>query len=312
MRQIAMVLPPPRLWQEFEELTRDVVRLVFNEPGATNYGNQGAPQNGVDVYGRENKRGRMIGVQCKRLGKFDVQHKMLPGGLKVSHLESEIKKAKKFTPHLDHYIIATTDSRQKAIQDAERWLNEEQIKANSFTFQVWFWEDFQSDLHKYAPLLQWYYDKILQLKGVFNVDHQILYLLHMAFSRPAFTTRLSAEESGSGLFDALKDTETAINTGHLSDRQTKGLLRAAPGSATMLSKPAWQDEIAKALSKVQEARAAYKKARDDDKTIIEHPQGVEVRDWVVAQNLDTLRGDAIRILNGVLAEAELPEVVSPL
>lgn len=311
MRQIGMVLPPPKLWQEFEELTRDTVRFAFNDPGATNYGNQGAPQKGVDVYGRENQRGRHIGVQCKRQGKTDALGRMLPGGLKKGQLSFEIQNAKSFSPDLEHYIIATTDTRRVAIQDEERELNEAQIKAGSFTFQVWFWDDFLSSLHKYAPLLQWYYDRILQLKGVYSVDHQILYLFHMALSRPAFSTELAKEESGAGLFEALKDTETALNTGQLTDRQTKGLLRAAPGGVGMLSNQGWLDEVSKVVQLVQKARAAYKSARDNAK-LIEYPDRVSVLDWNVAQELDRLRGDAIRTLNPVLRDAGLPEVVSSL
>ena len=312
MGKIAMALPPPRLWQQFEELTKDAVQHIYNDRTATAYGNQGAPQHGVDVYARQDERGKRIAVQCKRLGKTDTQGRMLPGGLKPGHLATEIVKAKKFPNGLDHFILATTDTRRVAIQNEERRLNDEQIAAGSFTIQVWFWDDYLSFLHKYAPLLQWYYEHILELKGVYSADHQILYLFHMAFSRPAFTTKLASEESGSGLFDALQDTETAINVGQLKDRLTKGLLRVAPGGAGMLTKVSWQAEIAKALLKVQEARALYKKARDVDKAIIENPRGVGVTDWNVAQRLDDLRGDAIRILNKVLFESGLPEIVSPL
>jgi hypothetical protein len=307
MGQIAMVLPPPSLWQQFEELTTDVVRYIYNDKAATRYGNQGAPQHGVDVYGRENPGGRRIAVQCKRLGKIDAQGRMLPGGLQPKDLVTEIAKAKSFPGGFDHYILATTDLRQVAIQDEERRVSE----AESFTFQVWFWDDYLGYLHRYAPLLNWYYEHVLELKGVYNADHQILYLLHMAFSRPAFTTRLSGEESGSGLFQALQDTETAINLGQLKDRKTKGLLRVAPGGVGMLSNPLWQTEIAAVLKKVQTARRAYKQGVEDEK-IIEYPKRVGVADWQVGQNIDTLRGDAIRILNGVLRNAGLPEVVSPL
>jgi hypothetical protein len=311
MRQIAMALPPPKLWQEFEELTRDVIRFAFNDPGATNYGNQGAPQHGVDVYGRENARGRLIGIQCKRSGKTDSAGRMLPGGLKVSQLAAEIGKAKGFAPRLERYIVATTAFRQKAIQDEERKLNEMQIKSGSFTFEVWFWDDFLSYLHKYAPLLQWYYTRVLQMTGVYSIDHQILYLFHMAFSRPAFSTGLSMEESGPALFDALKDTITALNTGQLQDRETRGLIRAAPGGIGMLSNDQWRIEIERAAKMVSDARSVYQQARKERK-IIEYPDGLRVLDSTVAHDLDTLRGDAIRALNSVLQSAGLPEVVSTL
>lgn len=311
MSQITMVLPPPRLWQEFEELTKDAARFFFNDPAAKNYGNQGAPQNGVDVYCNENQTGRLIGIQCKRLGKTDTNGKALPGGLKPTHLETELKKARKFDPNLKHFIIATTDSRQTSIQDAERWLNEQQIRAGAFTFQVWFWEDFLGFLHKYSDLLQWYYDRILQMKGVYNLDHQILYLLSIALSRPAFSTRLDAEERGEHLFEALRDTETAFNTGQLRDRGTKGLIRAAPGGATMIGNSAWRSDVQRSLEQVQEARRKYKLAKDAG-DIVELPHGVIVRDHLVGHEINQLRGTAIRILNGILKQAGLPEVVTSL
>lgn len=311
MGQIAMVLPPPRLWQQFEDLTTDVVRYVYNDKAAKGYGNPGAPQNGVDIYGRENGNGRRIAVQCKRLGKLDVEGRRLPGGLTSRHLATEISAAKLFPGGIDHYILATTDSREVAIQNEEQRLKEEQIKANSFTFEVWFWDDFLGYLHQYAPLLNWYYEHVLELKGVYNVDHQILYLFHMAFSRPAFTTPLAGEESGKGLFEALQDTETALNTGQLRDRKTKGLLRVAPGGAGMLSNSHWRTEVETALEKVQAARAAYKEAVESEK-IIEFPKRVGVADWQVARTIDRLRSEAIRTLNAVLRDAGLPEVVSSL
>lgn len=311
MSQLALALPPPKLWQDFEDLTRDVVRFAFRDPGAANYGNQGAPQKGVDIYGREGTKGRLIGVQCKRMGKLDSAGKMLAGKLRSGQMAAEIQSAKSFTPTLEHYILATTGTRQVAIQDEERRLNEQQIKSGSFTFQVWFWDDFLGYLHKHGELLQWYYDRILQLKGVYSLDHQILYLFHMAFSRPAFSTRLSMEDSGNGLRDALRDTETALNTGQLQDRETKGLIRTAPGGIGMIANPAWQSELQKVLALVKSTRAAYKKAKDSNQ-ILEYPDRIAVLDPQISNDLDTLRGDAIRQLNKVLTEAGLPEVDSPL
>ena len=306
-----MVLPPPKLWQEFEELTRDVIRFAINDPGAKNYGNPGATQHGVDVYGRQNGSGHLIGIQCKRRGKTDSNGRMLPGGLTVSELAPEIAKARGFPHALDRYVLATTDSRQTKLQDEEIRLNELQLRSASFTFEVWFWDDFQSYLHKYGQLLQWYYDSILRLNGVYDADRQILYLFHMAFSRPAFSTRMSTEESGPALLDALKDTMTALNTGELRDRETRGIIRAAPGGIGLLSSPTWRSELEKALRFVAEARRFYKQARDEKK-IVEHADGVNVLDGRVAMGLDKLRGDAIRVLNPVLESAGLPEVVSPL
>ncbi len=313
MRQISMVLPPPRLWQEFEELTKDAARYFFNDDTATAYGNQGAAQNGVDVYCRKDGNGHLIGIQCKRVGKLDAQGNRLPGGLKPENLKKEIGNAEKHLPKLDRFIIATTDSRSTSIQNEAKILNAQQLQNRSFTFEVWFWEDFLGFLHKYAPLLQWYYDRILQLKGVYNTNHQILYLFHMAFSRPAFNTRLTAEENGSDLLQALIDTETALDTGHLRDRVTTGLLRVAPGGIGMISDDAWKAELLEVLHHVQDARALYRKARDTDHTLIELADGtLKVTDGAISQALDDLRRQAVQILNGVLVGAGLPKVDSRL
>ncbi len=311
MAQITMALPPTLLWQNFEALTRDVASIVYSDPDAHAYGNQGAAQNGVDVYCSENGDGRLIGVQCKRLGKNDVQGRGLAGGLKLSHIDAEIAKAELFPNPLKHYVIATTDSRRTEIQDYAIQITVERKNAGKFTFDVWFWDDFLSHLHKYSQLLQWYYDNVLQLKGIYSFDHQILYLVEMAFSRAAFTTPLNIEGGNSELYDALKDTEKALNTGHLQDRENKSILRVAPGGITMVSNLSWRTGLAKVLKLVKDARETYKSAKDKD-LIIELAHRIEIRDWQVAQKLDRIRGDAVRELNVVLKDAGLNGVDSPL
>jgi len=306
-----MALPPPRLWQEFEELTRDVARFRFNDLGAKNYGNQGSTQNGVDVYCREPSGGDLIGIQCKRRGTFDSQGRALPGGLKVSDLAPAIIDAKSFSQPLQRFIIATTDSRTTEIQDEEIRLNALQTQSGGFTFEVMFWEDYLSELHRYGELLKWYYQHILELKGVYSPDHQILYLFHVAFSRPGFTTPFLNEDSGPHLVDALRDTETALNTGQLNDRESKGLIRSAPGGVTLIADPTWRTAAEDALKFVREARSKYKSYKDAG-DLIEVSTGVKALKPSVACELDRLRGDAIRSLNTALNAADLPEVISPL
>lgn len=311
MGQIAMALPPTLLWQQFETLTRDVTAIVFSDPSAHAYGNQGAAQNGVDVYCRERGDGRLVGIQCKRLGRTNANGNALAGGLKVGHIDSEISKAEAFHTPLGHYVIATTDSRRTEIQDYAIATSEVRRKSGKFTFDVWFWDDFLSYLHKYSTLLQWYYDNVLQLKGIYSFEHQILYLVQMAFSRAAFTTPIHMEGGDTELADALKHTEKALNTGHLQDRETSTLLRVAPGGIGMIVNPSWRTGLEGVLHLVKEARSKYKKAMDNG-LIVERSNTIEVRDWQVAQELDQIRGDAVRELNKVLLDAGLNEVVSPL
>lgn len=306
-----MVLPPPRLWQEFEELTKDVARFRFNDPGAKNYGNQGSTQNGVDVYCCENGSGHLIGIQCKRRGTFDSNGRALPGGLKVTDLETAINEVRSFSQPLNRFILATTDSRRTEIQDEELRLNARQKQSGSFAFEVMFWEDYLSDLHRHGELLQWYYQHILELKGVYSPDHQILYLFHMAFSRPAFTTPFLNEESGPHLEAALRDTVTALNIGQLRDRETKSLIRSAPGGVALISESTWKSAAEVALGFVIEAKSKYKAFKDAG-DLIEVSTGVKALKPFVACELDQLRGNAIRSLNVALKAAGLPEVTSPL
>lgn len=309
--QITMALPPPLLWQDFEQLTLSKAKFIFDDFNAQSYGNPGAPQDGVDVYCRNGRAGERIGIQCKRSGRIDALGRPLPGGLKVRELAHEVNQAKRFRGGLSHYIVATTQPRIVALQDEAERLNELNIKASLFTVQIWFWEDYISALHRSADLLQWYYANVLQLKGVYNPDHQILYLLHVAFSRPAFNVRMYAEESGVGLQEALRDTEKALNTGQLQDRISSRMLHVAPGGISLLANPIWREHAKEALKCVQEARAAYKHAVDNG-SLVSTAERIIIRDSRVAHHLDTLRRKAIDAINDALREAQLPLVESNL
>jgi|688.fasta_scaffold266876_2 hypothetical protein len=44
-----VAFPPPQHWQDFENLTVEVFRAVFDDPGAQGHGRSGQAQYGVDV-----------------------------------------------------------------------------------------------------------------------------------------------------------------------------------------------------------------------------------------------------------------------
>src|SRR5680860_537423 len=58
-------LPPPRSWDEFEEIAWDLLSREWNDPNAVRHGRQGQAQQGVDIYGRRQGQGPYIGAQCK-------------------------------------------------------------------------------------------------------------------------------------------------------------------------------------------------------------------------------------------------------
>jgi hypothetical protein len=93
------LLPPPS-WDKFEEICADLFSRIWNDTQLVRYGRTGQRQNGVDIYGKEN--GADSGVRCK--GKRSWP----PTKLTIAEINAEIEKAKKFSPALKTYIIATT------------------------------------------------------------------------------------------------------------------------------------------------------------------------------------------------------------
>jgi hypothetical protein len=105
--------PKPKDAYEFEDIVWDIFKRKWNDPQAQRYGSTGDPQQGVDVSGQPKEYGGgHVGVQCKRYNKLD----------KKTVIE-EIEKAEGFKPPLEHYIIATTASRNSRLQEAIRLIN---------------------------------------------------------------------------------------------------------------------------------------------------------------------------------------------
>src|ERR1039457_5367904 len=113
-------IPPPKYWQQFEDLCLDIFRNIWSDPTAQKNGRQGQPQHGTDICGKAGSHGRALhGVQCK--GK-DAAY----GGLVTEgELRDEIEKAKSFTPRLSHWILATTAPKNAAIEQLAREVTEE-------------------------------------------------------------------------------------------------------------------------------------------------------------------------------------------
>ena len=137
-------LLPPTSDEDFESLCLALFREIWGDPNAQKNGRSGQPQAGVDVFGKH--QGRQVGVQCKQTGK---------AALTVSVLEKEIAKvrgsAKKpgFSPQLDAFILATTASRDAALQKKAR-----ELSTADFEVSVWSWDDIAEELlHRRLLLL---------------------------------------------------------------------------------------------------------------------------------------------------------------
>lgn len=129
------VVPPPKAWDEFEDITLAAAKLRWRSGNFVRHGRTGQKQDGVDIYGHDEK-GRHIGVQCKNT--ID--------GVSLKIVKEEIAKAEAFQPALEHLCIATTAKRDASLQESVRALSEMRRKTKQFIVEILFWDDILQDL----------------------------------------------------------------------------------------------------------------------------------------------------------------------
>lgn len=144
-------LPPPKYWQEFQTICRDLWRHVWDDPNTQENGRQGQPQAGVDVYGRSKSTDGLAAIQCKE------KDGLAGSTLTLDELKDEVGKAKTFRPLLTEFIVATTGPRDGKIQQEARRITEGNLKNGMFSVHVWSWEDIETELTNYPHLLQKHY-----------------------------------------------------------------------------------------------------------------------------------------------------------
>lgn len=131
------VVPPPKSWDEFEDITLAAAKLRWNSTDFQRNGRSGQKQDGVDVFGHDDDD-RHIGVQCKNT----------VDGITLATVEKEIALAESFEPPLDRLYIATTAKRDAPLQQDVRKLSAERKKALTFRVDILFWDDICQDLAK--------------------------------------------------------------------------------------------------------------------------------------------------------------------
>lgn len=307
MSSITQYFQPPLYWQQFEDLTAGVFSAVYRDPKPTKFGRPGQAQNGVDVYGHENGNGRLIGIQCKRMDERDLNNQPQPGGaITRKLLDREIKEARNgFPQRLDTWILATTAKRDAAIQGYALQLDRESRASGSFGIQLWFWDDFITDLNRHHNLQQWYYDKVIQVRSSDDQDKIILEMLGEAFARAAFRTPLH-QETPSDFIQALKDTQHAINTGELKDRETRRVIRKAIGGRRAIASKAISDALRVADEKLQKLREKFQQSVGQ--SVIQQAGSLLLIPPALQSDLSALRADAIAAVNEALRLSGLPPV----
>lgn len=142
----ACQIPPPKNWQDFEDLCADLWQEEWKNNSIQRYGRNGQAQQGVDIVGRLTGKdiGGWVGIQCKCIEINSVLDKNI--------LKNVIATAKNFRPVLSQYIVATTGRKDAQLEQLCRIISEEHQKKGLFITIIFGWEDIVLLLEKH-PLI---------------------------------------------------------------------------------------------------------------------------------------------------------------
>lgn len=140
----------PQNWQDFESLCKKLWGEIWSCPGIKKNGRLGQNQHGVDVYGLPKGEDAYYGIQCK--GKDDYADKVLT----TQEIDTEIEKAKSFTPQLKQFIFATTANKDATIEAYIRQKNIESLRSSLFSIDLYSWEDIVELIEENRNVYNWY------------------------------------------------------------------------------------------------------------------------------------------------------------
>lgn len=303
MGQITQFFQPPLYWQQFEDLTQAIVKEFYGLSHANKVGRPGQAQDGVDVHGCSDKFGD-IGVQCKRMDERDENNNLLPGGvITQDFLEKEASKALSFNPKLKLWILATTAKRDANSQERARALSQQYKDQGDFEIIVWAWDDFVSWLNAFPSVQRWYYDQVIQVSNRYEQDKIILETIASAFGRPAFTDPLGQEHTDD-FKQALKDTQLALRTGELLERQNRHVIRKALGGWQLIETATWRQTLQGVDQELKRLRGYLAEGIKDGRLRTVNGY-LEVFDHQLGGAMDAGRRNCVDMLNLILIDAGL-------
>ncbi|WP_333827577.1 hypothetical protein [Pararhodobacter sp.] len=307
MGNVWQFFQPPLYWQQFEELCAGLLTEVYGVPNAQQVGRPGQAQNGVDVFGTSARHGR-IGIQCKRLSDLDENNNPYPGGpITRALLRDAADDALSFVPDLKLWILATTARRDTKVQGwVEELNNEWEQMGRKRIAIVWTWDECISHLNSYPELQRRYYRDVIQVGSPKDIDEIILRTIAMAFARPAFEVPLHCE-TPSEFFHALKDTQKALRTGELVDRESRQVIRKAIGGYRELDDDLARTGLGDVDKHLKLLRTQLEQGLKDG-TIVTVGTCLDIRQPDLARYLDELRQRCLDDLNNVLRYAGIPTV----
>jgi len=306
MGTVSQFFQPPLYWQQFEDLAVGMLREVYNVPDARAYGRPGQAQNGVDVYGKS--RYGMIGIQCKRLSDRDENGNPYPGGpISRAFLRHAAAESLAFKPKLSLWVLATTARRDTRVQGYVDELNQEwedeQLGRRAI---LWSWDECISYLNTFPLLQRWYYQDVIKVRGAKDLDEVILHTVATAFARPAFEVPLHCETPDE-FMQALKDTQKALRTGELVDRESRHVIRKAVGGYREVDDSECREGLGRVDRLLQQLRSRLEQGLKD-KSIRRDGGFLDISDSVLAGDLTKLRSQCVRGFNKVLRKAGIPPI----
>lgn len=126
--------PPPRSWEQFEELCADLFEAMWSNPRLARHGRAGQVQHGVDIVAAQGAI-YPVGLQCKKKSQWPAKK------LTIKEVDNEVKEAEKFRPTLKEFYILTTAAADERLQEHVRLLNVSRKKLNKFPVEVLFWSE---------------------------------------------------------------------------------------------------------------------------------------------------------------------------
>ncbi|TWU44928.1 hypothetical protein Q31b_00990 [Novipirellula aureliae] len=135
-------LPIPKSWDEFEDISADLLMRKWRDPYVIRNGRTGQKQNGVDIYGKPaHLRGvgaELAGAQCKRVESMTEEQ-----------VRAEVESALGFEPKLEEYLLLTSLKRDATLQKFVRTTTWKIDRV-----EIFFWEDLSLQITEYNELLK--------------------------------------------------------------------------------------------------------------------------------------------------------------
>ncbi|MGD0090900.1 MAG: hypothetical protein ABSE73_13365 [Planctomycetota bacterium] len=314
MGQIDMELSPPQWWQQFQELTLDLVRHLWPDHlSADIVGREGQSQDGLDIFVHR-KDDELIGVQCKRVREMDAGGRLRPGGeFSQDDLVKFVTDAEEYSPPISRFVLATTALPDTSLQQFAISLTQDRAKAKKCGVEIWFWTRFQMEINKSRELLYRHYELVLKSRQDYDPTLHFLTILQTALSRPAFHTPTLNEDSGPDFTQAAKDTLGAFTTGQLWDRVNRSyVIDQAPMKLGRIKDGALKSRLETVKASIELARQRYRRGLADE-DLEECNLGVRPltpQAPTIAIEIDVHKAEAVKSLNLVLREAGLQEIHS--